>query len=117
MIQKLQFMNPKALKYILDIGSVIDEIELIQVEINNDFNTFKTNLMAKRALERELEIIGEAVKKLIEIEPSIQLEHSEKIIGLRNIIAHAYDSLDDELIWGVVQRHIPKLKQEIKALF
>jgi uncharacterized protein with HEPN domain len=54
---------------------------------------------------------------LIEIEHSIQLEHSEKIIGLRNIIAHAYDSLDDELIWGVVQRHIPKLKQEIKALF
>lgn len=55
-------MNPKALKYILDIGSVIDEIELIQVEINNDFNTFKTNLMAKRALERELEIIGEKLK-------------------------------------------------------
>jgi uncharacterized protein with HEPN domain len=109
-------MNPKALKYILDIDSVIREIEFIQKEINNDFNEFKTNLMAKRALERELEIIGEAVKKLIEIEPLIQLEHSEKIIGLRNIIIHAYDSLDDELIWGVVQRHIPKLKKEIKAL-
>jgi uncharacterized protein with HEPN domain len=109
-------MNPKALKYILDIESVIGEIELIQVEIKNDFNIFKSNLMAKRAMERELEIIGEAVKKLIEIEPLIQLEHSEKIIGLRNIIAHAYDSLDDELIWGVIQRHIPKLKQEISAL-
>jgi len=109
-------MNPKALKYILDIDSVIREIEFIQKEINNDFNEFKTNLMAKRALERELEIIGEAVKKLIEIEPLIQLEHSEKIIGLRNIIIHAYDSLYDELIWGVVQRHIPKLKKEIKAL-
>ncbi len=116
MIQKLLFMNPKALKYILDIESVIGEIELIQVEIKNDFNIFKSNLMAKRAMERELEIIGEAVKKLIEIEPLIQLEHSEKIIGLRNIIAHAYDSLDDELIWGVIQRHIPKLKQEISAL-
>lgn len=55
-------MNPKALKYILDIDSVIGEIELIQVELNNDFSTFKSNLMAKRALERELEIIGEAVK-------------------------------------------------------
>lgn len=75
-----------------------------------------SNLMAKRAMERELEIIGEAVKKLIEIEPLIQLEHFEKIIGLRNIIAHAYDSWDDELIWGVIQRHIPKLKNEIQAL-
>lgn len=109
-------MNPKALEYILDNDSVIREIELIQVELNNDFSVFKSNLIAKRALERELEIIGEAVKKLTEIEPLIQLEHSDKIIGLRNIIVHAYDSLDDELILGVIQRHIPKLKHEIQAL-
>jgi len=50
------------------------------------------------------------------IEPNLKISSSAKIIGLRNLIAHAYDSVDDEIIWAVIQRNIPILSEEIKKL-
>ncbi|MEQ9425797.1 MAG: DUF86 domain-containing protein [Cyclobacteriaceae bacterium] len=40
----------------------------------------------------------------------------KRIIGLRNLISHAYDSVEDELIWGIIQKDIPKLKDEIAKM-
>lgn len=85
-------MNPEVLKYVLDIESIISEIENVLDFVNYDFIQFSQNPIATRAIERNLEIIGEAVKKLKEL--GIEFENSSKIIGLRNIIAHAYDSVD-----------------------
>lgn len=96
-------MQPNVLKYLLDIESVISEIETIKERIGNDFNVFTKDVIMQRALERELEIIGEAVRKLIELQPDIQISSSKKIIGLRNITSHAYDSIEPELIWGIIQ--------------
>ncbi|MBK6525258.1 MAG: DUF86 domain-containing protein [Crocinitomicaceae bacterium] len=109
-------MQPKVLKYLLDIESVISEIETIKARIGNDFNVFTKDVIMQRALERELEIIGEAVRKLIELQPDIQISSSKKIIGLRNIISHAYDSIEPELIWGIIQRDVVKLSEEIQKL-
>jgi uncharacterized protein with HEPN domain len=101
---------------LLDIESVISEIEIIKERSDNDFNVFTKDVIMQRAIERELEIIGEAVRKIIEIRPDIEISSSKKIIGLRNIISHAYDSIEPELIWGVIQRDIPKLSDEIQKL-
>ncbi len=60
-------MQPKVLKYLLDIESIISEIEIIKTGVGNDFSAFNDNVILQRAVERELEIIGEAVKKLLEI--------------------------------------------------
>lgn len=109
-------MNPRVLKYILDIESVISEIEQIILRVENNFELFKKDFLVIRATERELEIIGEAVRNLLELDPTIHLEHSSKIIGLRNIISHAYDSVDDNLIWSIIQKNIPELKKEITQL-
>jgi uncharacterized protein with HEPN domain len=109
-------MQPKVLKYLLDIESVISEIEIIKERLGNDFNVFTKDVIMQRAIERELEIIGEAVRKIIEIRPNIEISSSKKIIGLRNIISHAYDSIEPELIWGIIQRDIPKLSDEIQKL-
>ncbi len=109
-------MQPKVLKYLLDIESVISEIEIIKQRLGNDFNFFTKDVIMQRAIERELEIIGEAVRKIIEIRPDIEISSSKKIIGLRNIISHAYDSIEPELIWGIIQRDIPKLSDEIQKL-
>ncbi len=108
-------MNSKVLKYLLDIESIISEIEDLKRRVENNFNRFKEDALAKRAAERQLEIIGEAINKLIGIEPSLQISGVKKIIGLRNLIVHAYDSVDDELIWAIIQKDIPILKEEIKA--
>lgn len=109
-------MNPKALKYILDIESILEEIESIKIRVENSFISYKEDFVIKRAVERDLEIIGEAVKKLLEEEPTIKLTSAKKIIGLRNRISHAYDSIEDELIWGIIQKDIPLLKKEIQKI-
>jgi uncharacterized protein with HEPN domain len=70
----------------------------------------------QRAIERDLEIIGEAIRKIIEIDPSITITSAKNIIGLRNIISHAYDSVEPEMIWGIIQNNIPVLAEEIKKI-
>ncbi len=109
-------MNNKVLKYLLDIESIIEEIESLKKKINNNFENFKSDFIVIRAAERDLEIIGEAINKLHQIEPKIKISGIAKIIGLRNLIIHAYDSVDTEIIWGIIQKDIPVLKAEIKQL-
>lgn len=84
--------------------------------MENSFTQYKEDFVIKKAIERDLEIIGEAVKKLLVEEPTIQLTSAKKIIGLRNTISPAYDSIEDELIWGIIQRDIPLLKKEIQKI-
>ena len=72
--------------------------------------------MLRRAVERELEIIGEAMNKIQKLDKNLKIENQTKIISLRNRVIHAYDSIDNEIVWGVVTRHIPLLNQEIDEL-
>ncbi|MEZ4936900.1 MAG: HepT-like ribonuclease domain-containing protein [Crocinitomicaceae bacterium] len=109
-------MQPKILKFLLDIESVIQEIETVKSKTNNNFNSFQSDILLQRAVERELEIIGEAIRKIIEIDPTIKITSAKNIIGLRNIISHAYDSVEPEMIWGIIQNNIPVLADEIKEI-
>ena len=109
-------MQLKVLKYLLDIESVIQEIETIKSKTENNFNTFKADIILQRAVERDLEIIGEAIRKIVEEDPNIQISSAKNIIGLRNIISHAYDAVEPEMIWGIIQNNVPILADEIKRL-
>ncbi len=83
---------------------------------DNNFNSFNDQIILRRAIERDLEIIGEAVRKIIEIEPNVSISSAKNIIGLRNIISHAYDSVEPELLWGIIQHNIPLLSIEINQI-
>jgi uncharacterized protein with HEPN domain len=109
-------MQHKLLKYFLDIESVIMEIESIKTKSDNNFMIFKADIILRRAIERDLEILGEAIKKIIELNPTIEISSVKNIVGLRNIIAHAYDSIEPEMIWAIIQKDIPKLFNEIFIL-
>jgi uncharacterized protein with HEPN domain len=109
-------MQPKLLKYLLDILSVIQEIETVKTKTNNNFNSFQSDIILQRAVERDLEIIGEAIRKIVEIDPSVTITSAKNIIGLRNIISHAYDSIEPEMIWGIMQNNIPVLADEINKI-
>jgi uncharacterized protein with HEPN domain len=104
------------LKYLLDILSVIQEIETVKTKTNNNFNSFQSDIILQRAVERDLEIIGEAIRKIVEIDPSVTITSAKNIIGLRNIISHAYDSIEPEMIWGIMQNNIPVLADEINKI-
>ena len=71
-------MQLKVLKYLLDIESVIQEIESIKFKTENNFNTFKADIILQRAVESDLEIIGEAIRKIVEVEPNIQISSAKK---------------------------------------
>ena len=109
-------MEERILKWLFDIKIAIEEIESYFVDIPKDFNQYSSNLILKRAVERDLEIIGEAVNRILKQDPDFEINNAKRIIGLRNQIIHAYDSISDENIWAIIQKHIPELKLEINEL-
>ncbi|NQU79894.1 MAG: DUF86 domain-containing protein [Bacteroidetes bacterium] len=109
-------MDERILKWLYDIKLAIEEIEGYFVDIPKNFHQYSSNLILKRAVERDLEIIGEAVTRILKQDPNFQIVNAKKIIGLRNQIIHAYDNISDENIWAIIQKHIPNLKIEITRL-
>lgn len=97
---------------ILDAVNSIDE----HLEGRRVFEEYLASKTKRRAVERELEIIGEAMSKLLKINPSVSISYSRLIVDLRNKVIHAYDSIDDMLIWKIVMKDIPVLKIEIGEL-
>lgn len=109
-------MDERIQKWLYDIKSAIEEIEGYFTDLPMDFKHYSSNLLLKRAVERDLEIIGEAVNRILKLDPDFPLDNAHKIIGLRNQIIHAYDNISDENIWAIVQKHIPTLKSEVLKL-
>src|SRR5450756_941638 len=70
----------------------------------------------KRAVETNIEIIGEAVNRILKKDKQFKLESAQKIIGTRNRIVHGYDKISDELIWSIVINNLPKLREEVDNL-
>jgi uncharacterized protein with HEPN domain len=100
---------------LLDIRESIKSIEEF-LGNNYDFNNYKTNKLLRRGIERELEIIGEATSKILKIDDKIEISNSRRIVDLRNWVIHGYDKVDDVIIWGIISRDIPKLKEQIEKL-
>lgn len=111
-------MDDRILKWLYDINFAIEEIESYFLDQQKDFFAYKKNVMLKRAVERDLEIIGEALNRILKSDNSFEAEISDAkaIVGLRNQVIHAYDNISDENIWAIIVNHLPKLKTEIEKL-
>jgi uncharacterized protein with HEPN domain len=108
-------MNEKVLKYLFDIKQAMDEIDSFFSGKEKRFVDYQSNMLLKRAIERNLEIIGEAVNKILIIDADFPIENARKIVGLRNHIVHAYDNISDENIWGIIINHLPRLRQDVQS--
>ena len=93
-----------------DLRMVMQSVELC------DFFEYERNKLLRRAVERELEIIGEAVKHLLELDENICIDNARRIVDLRNFVIHGYDKVDNVIIWGILSKDLPKLKQQVDAL-
>ena len=67
-------------------------------------------------VERNLEIIGEAMNRILNKNASIQLSNARKIVGTRNRIIHGYDTVSDGALCGIINDHVPILKLEVEQL-
>ena len=105
----------EAKKYLYDIQIAINSIFEYLAE-ERDFTRYQSNKLLRRAIERELEIIGEAANRILNLDPDINIENARKIVDLRNWVIHGYDKIDDAIIWGILMNHLPLLKTQIDDL-
>jgi uncharacterized protein with HEPN domain len=84
-------------------------------EIKN-FKDFQKDLKTKRAVERNIEIIGEAMSRILKVDPTIKISHTRKIVDIRNRIIHGYDSVSEDILWGIIVKNLPDLENEVKEL-
>lgn len=101
--------------WLLDIQKSIDEIFLFLGD-KRDFRAYQKDLKTKKAVERNLEIIGEAVNRIVKSGANIKINNSKKIIDTRNRIIHGYDNVSDEVIWTIISRELPELRKEVEGL-
>jgi uncharacterized protein with HEPN domain len=98
-----------------DILKAIEEIENFTAGINS-YQQFIKNRVVVLATERDLEILAEALKKALQLNPLLSISNSKKIIGLRNIINHVYYEVEYDRIWLIVTKDLPILKSEVKKI-
>lgn len=102
--------------WLYDILNAINEIDGFFIDIPMQFSTYQNDLKTRRAVERNIEIIGEAMNRILHKNDSIELSNSRNIVATRNRIIHGYDSVSDDIIWAIVISHLPILKIEVENL-
>lgn len=103
-------------KYLYDMLSSCEF--LLEFTGNKTIDDYIDDRAFRSALERELQIIGEALIQLEKVSPAVAAEIPEyrNIIGFRHVLVHGYDGLDPETIWNVVETKLQSLAEKIKLL-
>lgn len=109
-------MDDNIKTWLYDILSSINEIESYFIETPKMFEIYQHDLRTRRAVERNIEIIGEAMSRIRKENSKIEISNSRKIVDVRNRIIHGYDSVSDDVIWGIVIINLPVLQKEVEFL-
>lgn len=82
------------------------------------FTEYEADRQLRRAVEREFEIIGEALNRLRHTDPitADRVAQLSRIVRFRNRIIHGYDTVDDATVWGIIDHHLPGLIAQVETL-
>ncbi len=105
--------TPKLLDDIRDAAAFIEDAAK-----GKSLEQYRTDRLLRQALERNFEIVGEAINRLMRDDTDVadQIEHASVIVGFRNVLAHGYDLIDDEKVWQTIVRDVPHLRQQVERL-
>jgi len=106
-------MKNRNKKLLFDILTAVKNIDNY-IGDKKTFEAYNSNPMLQDAVERNLEIIGEAMNNLLILDPGIKISNSRRIVDARNKIIHGYDEIENSQIWGIVINHLPILKEEVE---
>jgi uncharacterized protein with HEPN domain len=109
-------MKEEVLVWLHDVKVAILNIEEFYATTGKSFDEFSKNKMLRQAIERNLEIIGEGINRVIQAGPELSIRNARKIVNLRNRISHEYDKLDNETLYVVSIKYLPELLTEIEAI-
>lgn len=101
--------------WLYDILNSINEINSY-FEEDISFEEFQEDLRTKRAVERNIEIIGEAMNRILKKKETIEISQARQIVDVRNRIIHGYDSVSDNIIWAIIVQYLPILHKEVSTL-
>ena len=102
-----------------DIVRSIDEIHEFSNGLTvEDFKLYLSNKMMRRAIERDLIIIGEAMHDIVKVDRTrvMRIKNSRRVVELRNDVVHSYDELANEKIWQFIWTELPYLRKEVSHI-
>ena len=102
-----------------DIVRSIDEINEFSDGLTSvDFKLYLSNKMMRRAIERDLIIIGEAMHDIVKVDHTrvMRIKNSRRVVELRNDVVHSYDDLANEKIWQFIWTELPYLRKEVSHI-
>jgi uncharacterized protein with HEPN domain len=103
-------------KHLEDILIAIDEIDIFFETQPKRYDVFVNSLLLRRGIERNVEIIGEAMNRILKVDKTISITNARKIVATRNYVIHGYDTLSPDILWSIVINHLPTLKKEVEEL-
>jgi len=103
-------------KYLFDIREACEL--LLRFTAGKTFSDYSTDPMLRSAVERQFEIIGEALRQALQLDPSLstRISNTDRIIAFRNRLIHGYASIADEIVWGILEANLPTLQKEVSTL-
>ena len=109
-------MQLEVKKYLYDIAAASEHITAFTA--GKTFADYEGDAMLRAAVERQFEIIGEALGQLARFDEAIaaRITDYRRIIAFRNILVHGYAQVDDRLVWDIVETSLPPLRREVAAL-
>ena len=108
-------MSDEVKKYLTDILESVLAIEEYLGEQRN-FHIYNNTRQLRDAIERRLEIIGEATNRAMKLSPDLKMTHARRIVDLRNKVIHGYDTVNNTTIWAVIVNDLPTLREEVESL-
>ena len=108
-------MNEYILTYLQDVLDSIDEMESYFIDYPMQFEFFEKDYLRRSAVERKVEIMGEAINRILKLDSDFLLPNAKEIVNTRNRVIHGYDSVTPEFLWSLVIKHIPILKIDIET--
>ena len=109
-------MRDEVLKHLHDIRDAASAIaRFVQ---GKTFDDYVRDDLLRSAVERKFEIVGEGLRRLRTDDPAVlaEIRDSRAVISFRNILAHGYDSIDDRIVWGIIEEDIEGLRADVDRL-
>jgi uncharacterized protein with HEPN domain len=109
-------MQREPAAFLWDVNEAASRIR--EFVVGHNFETFTASVLVQSAVERQFEVIGEALKQLSKVAPDIasKIPDCAQIIAFRNILIHGYAVLDKAIVWKVVHQHLPALEKTVQNL-
>jgi uncharacterized protein with HEPN domain len=91
---------------------------ILDFTLGKSFDIYENDALLRSGVERQFEIIGEALNRLNRADPATadEISQARRIIGFRNILIHGYDIVENTVVWDIIEKNIPVLHKEILSL-